>query len=82
MFKKFLVVTLGLVMFMSCQQNSSTDSKNGKTAVKKEVKKNIEVKFSFEDFTGTFLQLHHDSFCFSPLPSFFSIYYPTLKESL
>ncbi len=53
MFKKFLVVTLGLVMFVSCQQNSSTDSKNGKTAVKKEVKKNIEVKFSFEDFTNT-----------------------------
>ncbi len=53
MLKKILVVTLGLVMFVSCQQNNSTESKNGKTAVKKEVKKNVEVKFSFEDFTNT-----------------------------
>ena len=53
MLKKILVVTLGLVMFVSCQQNNSTDSKSGKTAVKKEAKKNVEVKFSFEDFTNT-----------------------------
>ena len=53
MLKNFLIMVLGTFMLMSCQQNNSSTSKEEKKVNKKVAKKNVEVKFSFEDFTNT-----------------------------